>query len=114
MQVSLLPAAASGQSPQKVLQAARQFEAILLNSVLESLQKSFVELPGTKDDPSTSQYQHLGTQALAGAMAKAGGIGIAPMIERNLLKSQGEALQSISKVSPSWTDMELQEKVQTK
>lgn len=66
-------------SKSKAEKAACDFEAILLGSLLESLQKTFAGIPG--DDPSgSSNYAVMGTQALASAMAARGGIGIAQMI----------------------------------
>lgn len=63
----------------KAEKAARDFEAVLLGSLLESLQKTFAGTPD--DDPSGSgNYALMGTQALASAMAARGGIGIARLI----------------------------------
>jgi Rod binding domain-containing protein len=63
----------------KAEKAAQDFEAVLLTSVLEALQKSFA---GTSPDESvgSDNYALMGTQALAGAIAAHGGIGIARMI----------------------------------
>jgi Rod binding domain-containing protein len=59
--------------------AARDFEAILLSSLMDSLQKTF---SGAADDPTpgASDYRLMGTQALASAIADRGGIGIARLI----------------------------------
>ncbi len=63
----------------KAEKAARDFEAVLLASLLDSLQKTFAGTP--EDDPSgSSNYALMGTQALASAMAARGGIGIARLI----------------------------------
>ena len=63
----------------KAENAAREFEAVLLTSLLDSLQKSFANTSG--DDASGSDnYAAMGTQALASAMSARGGIGIARMI----------------------------------
>jgi Rod binding domain-containing protein len=63
----------------KAEKAARDFEAVLLGSLLESLQKTFAGTP--EDDASgTSNYAVMGTQALASALAERGGIGIARLI----------------------------------
>ena len=62
--------------------AARDFEGILLGSLLDSLQKTF---SGTADEEGTagsSNYGMMGTQALAAAIAARGGIGIAELILR--------------------------------
>jgi len=68
--------------------AAREFEAILLTSLLEALQKSFAFDP--KDSsPGCNEYRELGSQALAGAMANGGGIGIARLILQHLPAPKG-------------------------
>jgi Rod binding domain-containing protein len=61
--------------------AAREFEAQLIGTVLESLEKSFATLPGQDAVAGEDDYNYLGTQALASAIAAGGGFGIARMIE---------------------------------
>jgi Rod binding domain-containing protein len=66
----------------KAEKAARDFEGILLGSLLDSLQKTF---SGTTDEdgpPGSSSYGLMGIQALAAAIAARGGIGIAQLILR--------------------------------
>lgn len=63
--------------------AARDFEAMLLTPVLESLQKTFSGDAESKI-PGASDYSAMGTQALAQAIAARGGIGIAQLILRHL------------------------------
>ena len=63
----------------KAEKAAQDFEAVLLGSVLESLQKSFAA-PSDDATVGSDNYAAMGTQALAGAMSAHGGIGIARMI----------------------------------
>src|SRR6267378_2895614 len=63
--------------------AARDFEAMLLTPVLDSLQKTF---GGTSEDaniPGASDYRQMATAALAQAIAARGGIGIAQLILRH-------------------------------
>jgi len=68
----------------KLPQAAQEFEAILLNSVLQSLHDSFCSLPGDdRKDPSDG-YSAMGTQALASQLAASGGLGIARMMITHL------------------------------
>jgi Rod binding domain-containing protein len=63
----------------KAEKAAQDFEAVLLGSLLESLQKTFSG--ASEDRPVGSEnYAAMGTQALASAMSAHGGIGIAQMI----------------------------------
>lgn len=77
-------AAALGSKARK---AAEQFEAVLLQSLLEPLEKSFSTLPGKDDLSGADNYHYLGTQALASALAQSGGLGMAGMMVRNLLKT---------------------------
>ncbi len=63
--------------------AARDFEAMLLTPVLESLQKTFSGEDESKM-PGAGDYRALGSQALAQAIAARGGIGIAQLILRHL------------------------------
>lgn len=64
--------------------AAREFEAQLIGTVLESLEKTFAALPGQDSTAGEDDYNYLGTQALASAMAAGGGFGIAKMIAEHL------------------------------
>lgn len=64
--------------------AARQFEAQLIGMVLESMEKIFASLPGNDEMAGEDNYNYLGTQALASAVAAGGGFGIARMISEHL------------------------------
>lgn len=68
------PALGKGQK------AAREFEAQLIGTVLESLEKTFAAVPGKNAAAGEDNYNYLGTQALASALAAGGGFGIARMI----------------------------------
>lgn len=85
----------------KIKKAAHDFESVLLNSLLGPLQKSFSTLPGAKpEDSQSGQYQSMETQALSTALSSGGGLGIADMIVRNLLRSNGgEALKGSNVLS---------------
>lgn len=65
--------------------AARDFEAQLIANVLESMEKTFAALPGQDSVAGQDDYNYLGTQALASAMAEGGGFGIAKLISQHLL-----------------------------
>ncbi|MGA7216974.1 MAG: hypothetical protein WBX38_01585 [Candidatus Sulfotelmatobacter sp.] len=60
--------------------AAREFEAQLIGTVLESFEKTFASLPGQDPIAGEDNYNYMGTQALASAIAAGGGFGIARMI----------------------------------
>lgn len=96
MQVSTLssPIPPSSASDSEVVRAAKSFEAILLQSLLDSLEKSFATMPGQKSDQSSDNYRYLGAQALCSELADAGGFGIARMIARNLLKTKDKSAVS--------------------
>jgi hypothetical protein len=63
--------------------AAREFEAQLIGSVLESLEKTFAAVPGEDAMAGEDDYNYLGTQALASAIAAGGGFGIAKLISEH-------------------------------
>jgi Rod binding domain-containing protein len=71
---------------EKITKAAREFEAVLLNSLLGPLEKTFSSLPGKEADAMSDNYQSLGMQALASTLAARGGLGIADMIVKSLSK----------------------------
>jgi Rod binding domain-containing protein len=68
----------------KNAKAARDFEAMLLTPLLDSLQKTFAGDPGDSKTPGAGDYREMATQALAQSMAARGGIGIARLILRHL------------------------------
>jgi Rod binding domain-containing protein len=81
-----MPAAPTGPGQK----AAREFEAQLIGSLLESMEKTFAALPGDSGMTGADDYSYLGTQALAGAMAERGGFGIAAMINRYFAAHEGK------------------------
>ena len=96
---SVLPTAVAVLSPELATatklpgrgpKAAREFEANLIGSLLESLEKTFATLPGESTIPGADDYNYLGTQALAEGLAARGGFGIAAMITRHLPAHQGK------------------------
>ena len=84
----------SGQavSP-KLVKAAHDFEAILLQSWLEKMNQSFVGESGSLD-AAHDTVSSLGTQAIAKALAARGGIGIAAMVLRQLAPRLGSEAKS--------------------
>ena len=84
--VKITSANATQPSPidHKIRHAAQEFEGVLLNTLLGSLEKTFATMPGSKLATGADQYQSLGAQALASGLAARGGIGIADLIARRL------------------------------
>lgn len=70
--------------------AAREFEAQLIGSLLDSMEKTFGSLPGENNIPGADDYGYLGTQALAQGLAARGGFGIAAMIARYFAAHEGK------------------------
>lgn len=90
---SILPASAEHSAPTgkidqqaRVYKAAQDFEALLLASLLSPLEKSFSSVSGP--DSSGDDYHYMGVQALAGALSKSGGIGVADLLVRQLLRTE--------------------------
>jgi len=80
--------------------AAREFEAQLIGTVLQSLEKTFAAIPGQDAMAGEDDYNYLGTQALASAVAAGGGFGIARLITQHLGSTkvgQGEPTPAAAK-----------------
>ena len=92
--------AAEEPHPDKLVHAAQQFEAILLNQLLGSLQHAFCSLGEDKTEAGSDQYQFLGLQALASSVAAKGGLGIADMIVRNLTSRHISADSTVTTKKP--------------
>jgi Rod binding domain-containing protein len=74
------PTAEQPQNAERLQQAARQFEAIMLKRMLSSLEKT------TKLDSGkgTSMYGSMIVDAMADAIVGSGGLGLSKMIEQTL------------------------------
>jgi Rod binding domain-containing protein len=72
------------------VKAAREFEAQLIASVLQSLERTFGGLPGEDSIAGADNYNYLGTQAFSQALAEKGGFGIASLILEHLPLHEGE------------------------
>jgi Rod binding domain-containing protein len=70
----------TGSRIEKLTKAAQEFEGILLSSWLEEVQKSSLDTSDTGQDAGSETLRSLGTQAVAQAWARRGGLGIARMI----------------------------------
>jgi Rod binding domain-containing protein len=109
--VALRPASNASEEVKyvgRVLRAAQDFEALLLGALLDPIEHSFSSVPGEDDATGSDAYRDLGTEALASGLAASGGLGIAAMIARNLLKPEGVVAQGAggppAKVFPSHAD----------
>ncbi len=89
------PAAALPDTPdaKRVKQVAQEVEAIFLRQLMSAMRTPTF---GDASTPGTSQqlYKDMVNDQLAGAMARAGGIGLADLIARDMLRRQGAKISS--------------------
>jgi Rod binding domain-containing protein len=73
---------------EKIDKAARDFESILIGEWLKEAEKSFATVPGVDPDQQSDsghdQFQSISCQFMAEGLTKAGGLGIAAMISKQL------------------------------
>ncbi len=69
---------------QKVAEASRQFEAIMLRQILSESQKPVITSEFTDNSTSAGIYQDYVTNALADSMSKSGTLGLAKVFEQQL------------------------------
>lgn len=88
--------AATNVPSKKLVQVAKQFEAVLLNDLLGPMEKTFSSVPGQKDSPGSADYAAMGAQALSSGLAASGGFGIANLIIRNVMQHQKVTAETLS------------------
>jgi peptidoglycan hydrolase FlgJ len=95
---SQLPAATEGQKQAKLVDAAQQFEATMLQELLKPMQHGQDSWGGEvkSDDSATDTISSFGTEAIAKAISKGGGFGIAKQIVAKVtLQHQRDAEKKI-------------------
>lgn len=69
--------------------AAEEFESVLLGQWLKDAESTFGSIPGgEEDDPGGDQMKESTMQHLASEITNRGGIGIAPIVEKALIKQE--------------------------
>jgi Rod binding domain-containing protein len=81
---SVPPELATAMGVPRGVHAAHEFEASLIASLLESMEKTFASVPGDPALAGSDDYNYLGTKALSSAIAAGGGFGIAALIAKSL------------------------------
>ena len=74
---------------QKIAEASRQFEAILLKQILESSQKTVIKSKLSDDSTASSIYKDMVTTRLADNISKSGSFGLAKTFEQQLNRPHG-------------------------
>ena len=69
---------------QKIGEASRQFEAVLLRQFLSESQKPVITSEFTDDSSTAGIYQDMVTNQLADSLSRNGGIGLAKTFEQQL------------------------------
>jgi len=69
---------------QKIAEASRQFEAVLLRQFLSESQKPVISSGLTDDSNEAGIYRDMVTNQLADNLSRGGGIGLAKLFERQL------------------------------
>ena len=79
---------------QKIAEASRQFEAVLLRQILSEMQKPVVTSEFTDNSTASNIYQEMVTDTLADDISKSGSFGLAKMFERQLTPPQAVEVKS--------------------
>ncbi len=69
---------------QKIHEASREFEVIMLQQILSEMQKPVINSEFTDDSTASDIYQSYATNAIAESMSKSGSFGFAKIFEQQL------------------------------
>src|SRR5579862_2423495 len=78
---------------QKIHEASRQFEKIMLQQILSEMQKPVITSEFTDDSNASDIYQGYITNALADSMSRSGSFGFAKIFEEQLSPHSPKAVQ---------------------
>jgi Rod binding domain-containing protein len=76
-------------SPDKILNAAKQFESLLVSQLMKSMQDNEGGWLGTEDQSASAAMEY-GQEAFAQAMSAQGGLGLAKMVADGLQRAAKE------------------------
>ncbi|GEM_PF-438362 len=71
---------------EKIAEAARQFEAVLLRQILESTQKSVFQSKYTDNSTASGIYRDMITNQLADSISKSGSVGLAQVLHKEFTR----------------------------
>ena len=81
---------------QKIAEASRQFESILLKQVLENSQKTVIKSKLTEDSTASGIYHDMVTTQLADSISKSGKFGLTKTFEHQLDRPHGHRPDGLS------------------
>ena len=85
---------------QKIAEASRQFEAILLKQVLESSQKTVIKSKLTEESTASGIYHDMVTTQLADSISKSGKFGLSQTFEHQLDHPHGHRPDGLTHNQP--------------
>lgn len=74
--------------PAKVLDAAHQFEALLMGQMMKSMRESEGGWMGTDEDDASSSAMEYAQEMFAQSMAAGGGLGLAALVAKGLTRPE--------------------------
>jgi peptidoglycan hydrolase FlgJ len=80
---------------EKIGEASRQFEAVLLRQILESTQKTVIKSKYADNSTSSAIYRDQVTSQLAQSISKSGAFGLAKVFEQQLNRPASPALNAV-------------------
>ena len=83
-----VPTTAKSDTPEKVRDAAQQFEALLMGQILRSARQSGSGWLGGGEDSSAECATDYAEQQFAAVLAQQGGLGLAHMIAKGLERNR--------------------------
>ena len=85
---------------QKIAEASRQFEAMLLRQILAASQKTVIVSRFTDNSTAASIYRDMVTNQLADSMSRSGGFGLAKAFEQQLTTAATPVAEGVLKSAP--------------
>ncbi|MBU6211929.1 MAG: rod-binding protein [Gammaproteobacteria bacterium] len=93
--------AQAGQRPSEAQSSvAEQFESLFINMMLKEMRKT-VSRSDLLGSEAMESYEQMFDQQIALGMARAGGIGLAPFIEEQLARQNGQKIEAAAEVAPT-------------
>ena len=79
------PTTQSKDDPAKVVDAAHQFEALLMGQMMKTMRESEGGWMGTDEDDASSSAMEYAQEMFAQSMAAGGGLGLANLVAKGLM-----------------------------
>ena len=93
--------AQAGQRPSEAQSpVAEQFESLFINMMLKEMRKT-VSRSDLLGSEAMESYEQMFDQQIALGMSRAGGIGLAPFIEEQLARQNGQKIETATEIAPT-------------